>query len=214
MITKTAADQLENPFMSPGFKSEKLIVDAYLDKYKGRLLSGDHKPDGWINKQDEKKHIQRLRRYYEAMRDGDGNVVRLSKSESERFEDKLDRAGVRKEKNKGLLKDTGKTMLYAPVVPLALSFGKAIAARAKKKVPISKTFIDVFPFSLGTTMGTIGAVGGVKALSNHSESKKPHTRTPLTTARRRSKMSDEELLKLLRGNVVKTKVTKKIKDYI
>ena len=190
--------------------SDKEIMGDYLHQYQDKLLSGDYR-DGYIDEVGENRYINRLRDYYGKAKLS--NAINVKVKEYDKI------------KKDGQILTTAKAL-----VPIAVGtslLGTVTAAgpvleyfRAKEQVKrmgmntylapkinkvnllkqVAKSML--FPSLLAST----SAYGAFKHYNN------PVVTTPKATAKKLEKMTDPELLKMLRGEAI-TKEEIKKKDH-
>ena len=170
-------------------KSDKEILNKYLEKYQNPLLTGDYQ-DKWINEEDENRYIGKLRQYYSSA-NRKGAVV-IPTKDYEKYNDRT--------RGKHALINFGKGAVLSGGITAAYM----LANLSARSIPLKPALAIGGAASLG--VGLIG--GGVLA----KELDKPHVTTSPGVAKTRLKLSDEELRRILRGEAVR-KEEIKFKDH-
>jgi superfamily II DNA or RNA helicase len=172
------------------FNSDRNILNSYLDRFQDKLLTGDYQ-DKWIDEAEENRYINRLKRYYaSANRKG---VVAVTPKDYDKYKDRTRQSQALRNFGMGMGLGAGIGGLYGTAYTTKLlGFKKAL--------------------KLGAGVGTIaGAItGGVMARNGD----KPHVTTTAAIAKKRLKLEDDNLLKILRGEAVKEEQTKVTEHYI
>lgn len=188
--------------------SDKEIMGDYLHQYQDKLLSGDYK-DGYIDEIGENRYINRLRDYYGKAKLGNTKNVNV------------------KEYDK--IKKDGQTLSTLKAIkPVALGLGFLGAAGAmgptfhyhtmKRMYEISGKPFDrehhmkQLKMGLAKSLIVPGLLGGLSAYGAFKHYNNPIVTTPKATAKKLEKMTDPELLKMLRGEAI-TKEEIKKKDH-
>lgn len=169
------------------FESDKHIMNRYLDKYQDRLLSGDYLGK-YIDEEDENRYIDQLKKYYQT--------------------------AIKKDIIKVDVKDSAKYENRTPMSNAAITFGRGALTGAIATPLLIPP--DVWKFSRGRKfgLGVIAAgslVGGIMGARSFN---KPHVTSAAAEARRKLKLSDEELRDLLRGEAIRKEEIKKTDHFI
>ncbi len=166
------------------FKSDRDILQGYLDKYQPQLMTGDFQ-DKFIDEAGENRYVNKLRQYYSQSNRKGVRAVGVKNYEDYANESRLSYA----------LKNAAKAGI--PTAGLAT---------------LQTMVLSKVPFKLAAPFGAIaGAVTGAitaRALDV------PHTTTTSAVAKKRLKMSDADLLKMLRGESISQEKVVKTDHYI
>jgi superfamily II DNA/RNA helicase len=179
-------DQLKNLFEKTAafsFSSDKDILNKYLDKYQDKLLTGDYQ-DKYIDEEEENRYISQLRQYYSKATRKD--TIAVAPKDYDTYKDRTRTEHALKNFGKGALAGGGLAIL-----PIASD----LAGLAAKKGIRPALAVG------GIIGGGFGLLGG--ALAAHTLDK-PHVTTTAPTAKKRQSLSDDDLLKMLRGESVRT----------
>ena len=175
------------------FKSDRDILNQYLAQYGDRLLTGDYQGK-YINEDSENRYIAKLRQYYsQAQRK---NSIAISPKDYDKYKDRTQLDHFKESFGKPAIAGAiiGPLMAMGPLTQLALSGAKRPAAL----------------LGLGAS-----ALGGTAAgLANYIARNKPHYTTTAGVAKKRSGLSDEDMLRILRGEAVRKEETKTTDHYI
>lgn len=175
------------------FQSDRDILNSYLNKYQEQLLSGDYK-DQWINEAEENKYLNQLKKYYATAKKKD--VITVSPKDYDDYKNRTRTQHALRNFGLGAAVGGGIGALYA-AAPVLKAWGnghKGVALAAGALV----TGIPAL------------ATGGLLARSLD----KPHVTTTSATAKKRLALKDEDLLKVLRGEAVRTEQVKTTDHYI
>lgn len=174
------------------FRSDKQIMGDYLNRFQDQLLTGDYQ-DKWIDEAEENRYLNRLKDYYSSAKLRDSIVIPAKDSAS--YEDRTRfQHGLR---NFGLGALAGAMITAPQVVPYAVQAYR----RGGLKSGLAMTSI----------MGLGGlVVGGLSARAGD----KPHLTTTSALAKKRLQLSDDDLLKILRGEAVRKEQVKSVDHYI
>ena len=185
-------DELKDMFNKTAaysFNSDRDILGEYLNKYQDKLMTGDYQ-DRYIDPLDENKYLNRLRRYY-----SDAKSREAIKVEPKKYEEYKDRTR---------LGHAARNFLTAGGIaaPILGVYSGSQFARLPSKVAI--------PLAIGATVLGSGVIGAVAA---HTMDK-PHVTTSKKDASRMLKLTDEDLLRVLRGEAVTKEEIKKTDLYV
>lgn len=171
------------------FSSDRSILNDYMDRFQDRLLTGDYN-DQWVSEAEENRYIQKLRKYYaSSARKG---VITVAPKAYDNYVDR-----TRTQHN---LKSFGMGAAAGGALGTIYSAAQLLPALGKKGIIPS--------VGIGAAMGLLA--GGLVARQND----KPHVTTPAATAKKRLKLSDEDLRRILRGEAVREEQVKVTDHYI
>lgn len=214
LLDKTAArGDKKSKYAKPGYHPNQKLMQSYHKEFGDDLLTGKYDDAEFINPEKELEHIHKLRDYYKAMAQPGDKVFRVPKEDRSDYEGVNSRAGIAWQHLKSNLPmglASGATL--GTMIPASVLLKEIKTAHPGTRMATAKKFVK--PLAIVGTVPGAGAVGLSVGLNAFLESKKPHTDVSLAQSRRRAKMSDENLLRLLRGQVVSSeKVTKK-EEYV
>ena len=174
------------------FQSDKQIMNDYLDRFQEPLLSGDYQ-DKWINEPLENRYINQLKKYYAGAKTKDAIVVNPKDSDDYANRTRIQHA-LRNFATGGAV---GAVVGGAYALPGTMKLVNTIGPRG---------------YLLGAGASALGGaiLGGITARSLD----KPHYTTTAATAKKRLALSDDELLKILRGEAVRKEQVKSTDHYI
>ena len=212
MISKTAKEI--NPYLTPGYHSDKPLMRKYYDAFGDKLLTGDYQGK-WIDEKAEREHVNELRKYYDTMRGSENKLLRIPKWDVKAIENGED---PKKLMRTNALRE-GATISVALPALLGMSALPSIGymaavdlSQGDNPIPTLKAFAKRgIPLAVLSGLG-LGAVAAGSSMWKHS--RHPYTGTSMPVAKRRFKMTDEQLLDLLRGDVIREKTEKKVEDFI
>lgn len=173
------------------FKSDRSILNEYLDKYQDKLLTGDYQ-DKWINEDSENRYINKLKQYYSQSNRRDTIAVAPGQYEEYANRTRTDNA----------LKNFGRGALLGGLMG-GLGFAPTILSQG---MPWKTALLTA-----GAAIAGSGIVSGA-ALAYQND--KPHVTTAPGLAKKRLKLSDEDLRRILRGESVREEQTKVTDHYI
>lgn len=230
-ITKQAAQQtskglVNSKYNKPGFVTPQDLMAKYHKQFGDDLLTGKYEDGTLINKEKEAPYIENMRSMYKTLAQPGDKVFRVGKGDTNRFRDKNTRGQLFMEHIKDDAAPAIGTfgLLNAnPIVQSVLN-GRHERSWARKypghfTSPTANTWQDLGRGVRNAAKSLTGKASlGLTALpllvGSLSSSKKPHTDVSAAEAKRRARLKDDELLRLLRGQVVtKEKVTQQ-NDYI
>lgn len=197
-LFKQAAEPVQLPKLPEYNNSDRKIMKEYLDKYQETLLTGDHFGK-YIDEPAENKYIEKLKDYYTVA--ATKNVNRKTGKEYAKYKDVNSRLHF-------LLKEMPMDMAMS-LVPAAISVGSDIALASKRGVPLTsvlkKTWSSPSTILFNSILPVSTAIGG------YFLSRNPIVSTSAADAKSRKKLSNEQLLSLLRGENIRQEVVK-VKD--
>jgi hypothetical protein len=162
-----------------------------LDRFQDDLLTGDYQ-DKYINQDEENKYINQLKKYYAGAKKRDVITVPVKK-----FDDYAERT-----RTSNALKNLATGALAGGAL-VGLSAAPALTQLAKTGPPGSAIVAGLLVLGALST-GAIYA----KALD------KPHFTTSSGVAKKRLQLTDDELLKVLRGEAVRREELKTTDHFI
>lgn len=172
--------------------SDREILQSYLDRYGDKLLTGDYGDGSYINEPDENRYISKLRQYYsQAARK---NVIPIYPKQYDEY------------KARTPMSHTVKTGVVPGLVVGGVGGAYMGALTLGKYTPLKEKALLV-----GAGAGISGLIGGVASWRHFN---KPHYTTSASGARKYQKLSDPELLKMLRGEAVTKEEIKKQDHFI
>ena len=188
-------DQLKDLFEKTSaysFTSDRDVLNSYLNKYQGKLLTGDYQ-DKWIDEPSENMYINKLKQYYaQANRK---NVTIVSPKDYDKYKDRTPLSNAGKHFRDGALAGGGLTALVT--IP--------DAAKAYSMSPRSAGLVYG-----GAILGTALVTGALNAWQGN----RPHVTTSPATAKKRLKLDDESLRNILRGEAVRTEQIKTTDHFV
>jgi superfamily II DNA or RNA helicase len=190
--------------------SDKDILEAYLNKFQDHLASGDYEGK-YIDPAEENVYIERLRNYYDLAKSNKAININLKDYQKQKEE------GPLLYKTKNVLKGMGSGALLAapllnPIIaePMGQILTKVIMRHPYPLKFVAPTFNKGNILRLAMGAGIIGGLGYLGYRSGNQ----PQVTTTKALAKRMGKLTDEELLEVLRGNVVSKEIIKKEDNFI
>ena len=172
------------------FQSDRDILNRYLDRFQGELLTGDYQ-DKWINEAEENKYLNQLKKYYAGAKGRDNVIVRPKD-----YDDYSNRTrGQNALKNFGMGAMATGVITGVPMAARIIAGGGGMRGAA---------------LGLGVT-AVASALGGA-VLARGMD--RPHFTTTSSTAKKRLQLKDEDILKILRGEAVKLEQIKTTDHFI
>jgi superfamily II DNA/RNA helicase len=174
------------------FQSDKQIMNKYLDRFQEPLLSGDYQ-DKWIDEPLENKYINQLKKYYAGAKSKESIVVNPKDSHDYESRTRAQHAW----KNFARGGAIGAALAGAYALPSSMELAKTMGPKG---------------YLLAAGSGALGGliVGAAQARNMD----KPHYTTTSATAKKRLSLSDDELLKILRGEAVRKEQVKSTDHFI
>ena len=177
------------------FFTDKTVFKNYQNEFGDRLSEGNYL-DKYIDKPMELAYVNKLRDLYNDVKKT--KMIKLTKSDMKKG--KLDENATLWDivkRYKSPLISTASMAGWAVVSPISSAIIKKKIGKAKPEWGRS-IMGSLIPGTLAA-LGTYGLISTIR---------KPHTDVALAMARERSKMTDDNLLRLLRGDSVQTIKTK------
>lgn len=172
------------------FQSDRDILNRYLDRFQGDLLTGDYQ-DKWINEAEENKYLNQLKKYYAGAKGRDNVIVRPKD-----YDDYSNRSrGQNALKNFGAGALVTGALVGLPMAARVIGGGGGMRAGM-----------------LGLGVTALGAALGGAAVARAGD--RPHYSTTAATARKRLQLKDEDILKILRGEAVRLEQIKTTDHFI
>jgi superfamily II DNA or RNA helicase len=171
------------------FNSDRTILNEYMDRFQDRLLTGDYN-DEWINEGEENRYINKLRKYYaSANRKG---AINVAPKMYDKYKDRTRTEHALKNFGMGAALGGGLSSVYAGAQLISQLGAKGI-------IP---------------TLAIGGVAGLITGALTARGQDKPHVTTAPGTAKKRLKLSDEDLRRILRGEAVREEQVKVTDHYI
>ena len=198
--------------LDKGVHFEGRIMDEYMNEFGHKLYSGDHHGK-CINEKKERRHIDSLKNLYDhATSKSPKNVMisengmsRIGKDFSDYFSKKEIETLKKKGKGEGLKGfytfDRGKGILASLGVAAASLSSLGFLEKARGDLPVN-TPHSVFKAVLPLYAIPFGAGAAIGIHSIFSRGNKPHIIMNVGSARKRKKLTDEQLRDILRGGVI------------
>ncbi len=172
--------------------SDKEILNRYLDRFQGDLLTGNYQ-DKWIDQAEENRYLNQLKKYYAGAKGRD--TIRIQPKEYDQYQDRS--------RLQHSLRNFGKGAVVGALAAGATTL-PALIDMVRTPGKVGKLF----------AVGAVGIpallTGGIMARSLD----KPHYTTTASSAKKRLQLSDEDLLRILRGESVRKEEVKSMDHFI